>query len=598
MTTVMEPIEAKEIKLGGILGTALDASRRGRLKVFAVDETSQPIQIFNPAVAEKNFAGDWNGEHAGKWLYTAARAAYRTQDESLARTVRRVADFLAARQEPNGYLGTYASTAPSRFTSPMVAGVRTWDIWVHSYVILGLLETNRYFPEARYLAAARRMGDLCWKTIVQEKADITGMGNHFGLSATILIEPAVELYRVTGARRYLELARTIVMQAEAKPELRLVSRALSGDDPQKMDDGKIYQLLWTFDGLLRLGIAEGVSDYRRAVEQVWNAVAQHHLTPSGGPWGGAGADHENFNPPSYFSPYGMVETCSVMSWIHLNRDLLRLTGEARYAEELERTAYNELLAAHHPNGNDWSYFSFPNGSWTATYDWACCKSSGALALEELPPLVFGQREGGISLNLYAPAAATVETSAGPVRVNMDTRYPREGAVTLTFALKEPARFPLFVRIPSWAGGTEVAVSGGQQVGAIQPGTFVRVEGIWRPGDRVIVQLPMKLRIERRSAVTPHEEGEIARLDYAALLRGPLVYSTGLIDGYKKQDSFRLPKESPGQMFRTCAPPPGAVGPAFCLRTEPGRPIPFVPYYEAGGRSAGNWHLTWFGVAWE
>ncbi len=66
-----------------------------------------------------------------------------------------------------------------------------------------------------------------------------------------------------------------------------------------------------------------------------------------------------FNAPGAFSPHGYVETCSTLAWIQLNRELLASTGEARYAEEIERSAYNDLLAAQAPAGEDWCYYVVP-----------------------------------------------------------------------------------------------------------------------------------------------------------------------------------------------------------------------------------------------
>ena len=393
----------------------------------------------------------------------------------------------------------------------------------------------------------------------------------------------------------------MVAQFEARPELRLISRSLKGEDLQVLGDGKIYQLLWTFDGLLKLAEAGASADYRRTADNAWNSVVRNHLNPAGGPWGGTGVSYEHFNPKEYFSPYGMVETCSIMSWIHLNRDLLRLTGDARYAEEIEKTAYNSLLAAQYPKGNDWAYFTFANGSRTATYYWACCKSSGSLALEELPPLIVGRRDDGISVNLYTAAETTIDTpAAGPVRVQIETKYPDDGVVTLKLQPAKAAAFPVYVRIPSWAQGATVTAPGGQSVGEAKPGTYAKLLGAWHPGDRIELKFPMGLRIESKSTTTIHAENglDLARVDYVALLRGPLVYATGLIDGYKKQETIRLPKSGAEKLFVSCPPPAGAKGRAFELKLPQRQPITFVPFYEAGGRADGNWHSTWLSVAWK
>jgi len=231
---VMDLAVPGQVILHGQLGKAVDASYQGRLKRFIQDTKSKPIAIFSPEAVAKNFAGDWNGEHAGKWMYTAARAASRTHDVELAATVRNVADYLVSLQESSGYLGTYAPTAKSRMTSPDVADTRTWDVWVHSYIILGLLEVNRFFPNEQYLQAASRVGDLCYDIFVRGGVSTADQGNHVGLSGTILLEPAIALYRATGRAKYLELANRSVDQFEARSALAMASRSNKGIDLQLM----------------------------------------------------------------------------------------------------------------------------------------------------------------------------------------------------------------------------------------------------------------------------------------------------------------------------------------------------------------------------
>ena len=96
-----------EVRWEGVLGDAITASYEKRLKHFIVDETSVPIALFSEAQAEQNTTGLYWGEHAGKWLFAASRAAARTGDAALAARVRHIADYLLSTQRPDGYIGTY-----------------------------------------------------------------------------------------------------------------------------------------------------------------------------------------------------------------------------------------------------------------------------------------------------------------------------------------------------------------------------------------------------------------------------------------------------------------------------------------------------------
>ncbi len=603
-------------RLGGVLGHALDASRAAHLARFIRDETSPPIALFHPACVAHNHEGDWYGEHAGKWLAAAARAV-RGGDTALAASVRRVADYLVGVQGPDGYLGTYAPErrfmcrrGPAPRTWDGAPTVRTWDIWVHAYLILGLIEAAEALAEPRYLAAARRMGDLCWRTFSEGGIAITSLGNHHGLSATVLLDPAVELFFATGEERYLKLAELILREASEAPALEFLPQALAGADAAFIATGKAYQLCWMLTGLAKLHRATGNADYLRAVRNVWASIRTHHLTLGGGPWGGVGhRSREVFNAPGFFSPSGLVETCSTLAWIQLNRELLAITGEAQFADEIEKSAYNDLLGAQAPAGDNWCYYSFPNGRRVFTTYWRCCKSSGPLALEELPAIACGVgADGAVSVNLYGPGGVDVPgTPAGRLRLVQETRYPFDGMIRLRVDAERAAEFSIRWRIPSWAESCRISVNGAavDSAGRAQANTYFALRRTWRPGDEVTLDFPMRATLHRRTHRNVQESRapdgspvaqEVLRADYAAIARGPLVYATGLVDGFKTEETIRLPDGAPADVLEVMEPVSDEEGPRVRLRLGNRAPIEFAPYYAAGGRVDGAWRLTWLSLA--
>jgi len=605
----------ERVVLGGSLGKALHASRTAHLSEFIRDEASAPIALFSPDHVCQNHEGDWYGEHAGKWLCAAALAVRRTADPALSASLRRVADYLVSRQDRDGYLGTYAP--PRRFMCRQATGPRTWDgapvqrtwdIWVHSYLILGLLEAGRALSEQSYVAAARKIGDLCWKALTEGGIDITTLGNHHGLSATVLLDPAVELYFATTDKKYLALAELILRQANDSPALALLPQALQGTDAAFIGTGKAYQLCWMLAGLAKLHRATGRADYLRAAQLQWESIRAHHLTLGGGPWGGVGhRSREVFNAPGFFSPHGLVETCSTFAWIQLNRELLIITGEAKYADAIERSAYNDLLGAQAPDGSNWCYYSYPNGRRVFTTYWRCCKSSGPWALEELPAIVCGAtQDGGIAVNLYGPGHATLSSpNAGLVRLEQKTRYPLDGAIEITVNPERAARFALHLRIPAWAEGATLRINGAPCSITATPNIYAVIEREWRAGDVIALDFPMAPRLHRRTHRNVQESRapdgspvaqEVLRHDYVAITRGPLVYSTGLIDGFKTEETVRLPGTPEPDWLRIGPPLPDCKVPTVQLTPVGRAPLVFAPYYEAGGRADGSWRLTWLSLA--
>jgi uncharacterized protein len=527
--------------------------------------------------------------------------------------VRRIADHLAGLQRADGYLGTYAPARRFMHRQPPRAwswdgapALRTWDVWTHSYLILGMLEVQRHFPDPAVLAVARKIGDLCWRTLTEGGIDVTDLGNHHGLSAAVLLDPAVELFLVTGEKRYLDLAQRIVQQAEGRAELRLLSAAAGSRDVSEIGTGKSYQLCWMLVGLAKLHRATGDAALLAAVRRVHENIRAQHLTLGGGPWGGvAQRSREIFNPAGFFSPEGYVETCATFSWIQLNRELLDITGEASFAEEIEQSAYNDLLGALAPDGENWCYYSFPNGQRIHTTEWRCCKSSGAMALEELPGIAYRkQADGGIAVNLYGPGSATIETeAAGAVSLEQTTRYPFDGGIRIRVNPQRPMRFPIRLRIPRWTDRASLRINNGDAGVPVVPGVYVTLDREWRAGDEIAVSFPMQPQLHRavnrnvqesRGPAGEPIRQEVLHAEYVAVTRGPLVYATGLIDGYRPEETIRLP--AVGEVLQEMPAPAGAAAPGIRLRAEDRSPLELLPYYEAGGRSDGAWRVTWLRLA--
>lgn len=219
-----------------------------------------------------------------------------------------------------------------------------------------------------------------------------------------------------------------------------------------------------------------------------------------------------------------------------------------------------------------------------------------MALEDLCDVAYAAEGERISVNLYGPGEARLSTGAGEVKLAQETRYPFDGAIRIRVTPERAMRFTLRLRIPSWAKDARVEVAGATQPAG--PGTYVEISREWRPDDEVALDFPMTPTLHEKSSRNVQESAapdgspvaqEVMRYDYVAVTRGPLVYATGLIDGFKMEETLRLP-ESP--VLEVCDPPKGFEGPAIRVTLGYREPLTFVPYYEAGGREDGTWRLTW------
>src|SRR5436190_484645 len=446
------------VKVGGLLGESIAIAEKGRLTTLPDWNNGELIKIFGSEIKSTHDKMDWYGEHGGKWLYTATLAARQSHDQALEAKLIKTADYLISTQEADGYLGVYSPAI--RMTAEKISHRRSWDTWNLSYMAIGLLQVYQYHPDEKYLNAAKKIGELFLKTFGDGTHNVTEYGTRHGVSATILLEPVVTLYKVTRDKRYLDFAELVIKKMNETEDARLVAVALNNGDMENVGDGKVYQILWNLTGLMKLYEVTGNPDYLKASKNAWQNVADYHLTIAGGPWGGVGKHLECFNRKNYWSPYGFIETCSTMQWILLSKELLRITGEAQYAQEIEKAVYNQLLAAQYPDGQKWCYHTFVNGSLHEAHFNDCCPSSGVMALEELPSMIFSQMDKGIAVNLFTESESTLKTGTGKaVRISQKTQYPFDGKVQITVLPVKSESFPVFVRIPDWVTAAKVTVNG-------------------------------------------------------------------------------------------------------------------------------------------
>jgi len=566
----------------GPIGDAVRASEAGRLRRFIKDEESEAVSLFSPEAREVSDSGDWYGEHAGKWLIAACGAWSRTGDSQLAESIERVVRCLLDSQEENGYLGTYGVDAACRFTHPDAKKARTWDLWVHAWAILGLLKVAKTLGTEGALEAATKIGDLIVATFPSVHSSVLDLGNHAGLSSSVVLEPLAELTSATGDHRYVNLALATLEEMERRG-LYVLSAGSRNLDVAELGTGKAYQICWTLVGMVSVSRVVSDDQMLGAVTALWENIRDEHLTPMGGPWGGIAGHKEVFNVRGFFSPYGMVETCSAASWMTLCRALFDVTGDEKFVEAYERTLTNTVLGALDENGQDWCYFTFPNGRRNNTYHWACCKSSGAMALEEAATMVATARGEAVLVNLLVSCRITV----GSMVLQL-VRSADEFVIEVVEAPDEEA--DLWVRAPNWADLEAVQMNEETQPACIEHG-YLRWRRVWVKGDRVSLSFDCPTRVHSKTFTVDHHGQEVVRMDYAYVSKGPYVYATGLFDGFRKEETLRLAKLNPSAPFRQ-------RGEALDLYLPGREPIEFLPYFKAGGRHEGAWRTTWLQVAWQ
>lgn len=485
-------ISPSAVRLGGFLGERCRKNEQARL--LTKNETDL-LSGFQQRPGKQA----WVGEHVGKWLHAATLAWAYTGDAELRAKLDRVVNGLLATQKADGYLGTYADD--QRWA---MGREQKWDVWVHKYDLLGLLTYAHYTGDTRTLEAAKKIGELLLATFgAGGQLDLNERSTHVGMASGSVLEPIVLLYRATGDQRFLDFARLIVDKWEAANGPKLASQ-LAGNVPVKQTaNAKAYEMLSCLVGLCELYRTTGEARYLNPVLNAWLDILNTQLLITG-----SGSSAEYWTDARQFlssTNDKVAETCVTVTWIELNQQLLRLTGNAKYADELEKTFYNHLAAAQRPDGAEWCYFTALDGRKPYQAEQNCCTSSGPRAWAMLPTFAYQTTDDGFVINFFGPSVATLKWKDGKtVTIRQETNYPIEGRVTIRVTVPEPLKFALRVRVPVWS-----------QLNGIKakPGDYWLLRQTWSKTQVITLDFALPVRVAAGSGANG---GRIA------LLRGPEV----------------------------------------------------------------------------
>lgn len=517
------PISPSLIKMNGYLGEKMNLCIEKRIKAQDPDYLVVPFR-------HKEETRLWQSEFWGKWIQSAIASWEYTKDPQMLAIIKKGVDGIISTQMPDGYIGNYSDAA----------ALQQWDIWGQKYTILGLLAYYDISNDINALNAARKVADHLLTQVGPGKTDIVKTGNYRGMPSSSILEPMVYLYRKTGEAKYLDFAKYIVAQWETPEGPKLISAALAGVPVSlrfphpaswwSYENGqKAYEMMSCYDGLLELYRLTGNESWLKAVQMTVSNIISDEINIAG-----SGSAFECwYNGSKYQTDptYHTMETCVTMTWMKLCYNLLRITGDPLYADEIEKSAYNALLASMKYDGSEIAKYSPLGGIRHAGEQQCgmninCCNANGPRAFMMLPRVATMKSSGQeILLNFYNDGTAVVPMGSGNnISLRQSGDYPASGKIEITVDPDKPENFTVSLRIPLWSVMTSISVNG-NTVNDIKPGSYKQITRLWNKGDKIVLTLDMRGRL-------------VLLNGKQAIVRGPVVLArdTRFRDGFIQEAS--------------------------------------------------------------
>jgi uncharacterized protein len=448
-----------------------------------------------------------------KFLEALAWETGRVASEKLQRLAADMIGLVAAAQEDDGYLNTYCQIKdPAWRWTDLEMG---HELYCAGHLIQAGVAFARATGDETLLSVARRFADLI--------DDEFRLGAQTGTDGHPEIEMAlVELYRLTGESRYLELSKSLTERRgrwhfvpAGHFSLEYFQEALPVRDTRTIG-GHAVRALYLLSAVTDLYTETGDDELLASAVRQWDdlAAGKTYLT------GGVGSRHsgEAIGETHELPPdRAYCETCAAIASIMWNWRMLLATGEPRHADLIERTLYNGFMSGTSLEGDRFFYVNplQSRGGHTARAAWdpvACCPPNIMRLVASLQQYLATSDESGLQIHQYT--GATIEAlnpRVGPIAVKVRTAFPWEGSVEVEVTRSAGEAWCLGLRIPSWA--TEATVDGV----TVEPGTYIRLARSWRVGDRVVLDLKVTPRL-----TAPHPRLDAVR-GCLAIERGPVVY---------------------------------------------------------------------------
>ncbi|MHC4402687.1 MAG: glycoside hydrolase family 127 protein [Planctomycetota bacterium] len=466
-------------------------------------------------LAHEHHGGPNNNEFVYKHL--EALGYYAAESDALAELHRGLARTILAAQQPDGYLNTFFENERlKRKGRKRFQPLNRFELYNFGHFAQAAVAHYDSTGNRHLLDGAVRFANL----LVERFADPNDLPytTYRGPVNQKYEHPnhelaMVDLWRVTGNRRYLDFVRQTLDEYEFfGPKFNEIW-------------GHAVQETLLCAGAADLYLETGDPEVWKVVCRLWNDVHDRKRYIIGGV-GSSGRGESYGGAFELPNDTAYCETCAAISLVFWNHKMLLATGETKYADEMERSLYNNVPSGYSLSGTAYFYqnpLRFDpqkpgrSGRRSEWFACSCCPPNVHRLLASLNRYVYTHNADGIQVSLYVGSRLRHVLPGGQsLLLTQTTGYPWEEKVEIGIGLDERARFTLSLRVPAWCEGARASVNG-QPVGASASPGYLTVDRAWEDGDSVVLRLPMP---GRTVPGDPRVKDQLGRL---AVMRGPLVY---------------------------------------------------------------------------
>ena len=478
-------------------------------------------------------------EAVGFTLQTADQPELRKTADTMIREV-------VAVQETGGYLNTYyvGDRKPLRMLYPTQETGH--ELYNMGHMLQAAVAYYRATGDPTLLNAGMRFIDQFLLPNYGPGKDQKGIvAGHPEIEMSL-----VELYRTTGKREYVDLAGYILHGDDRIPlterQITYMFCGIPFTSRTKLE-GHAVRAMYACCGAADYYLETGDRSYWKTLNALWEDLTAHQLYVTGGV--GAREAGEAFGD-AYELPnaraYG--ESCAAIGNMMWNWRMLAASGEARFADVMERALYNGINSGMSLDGTTYCYrnpLAFdPSGDSSDRhapegrirnpwYDTTCCPPNLERTFASLPGYFYSTSIDGVYVHLYDNSEMNWHLQDGNgLKIQQKTNYPWDGDVKIAISPSTPGEFVVYVRIPGWSAQSVVKVNG-EQIDGAQSGNYLAIRRHWSANDVIELSFDMTTQLLRANPAVSEDRGRVA------FQRGPVVFCMEQLDQGDQEHGMKL-----------------------------------------------------------
>jgi hypothetical protein len=460
-----------------------------------------------------------------KWLEAVGFVLQSGDHPELRKKAEAVIDEIVAAQEENGYINTFYTKENREQRHKNMRGGH--EMYCLGHMLQGGIAWFRATADRKLLDSSIKMVEYVLREFGPDKQPL--YEGHPEIELAL-----VELYRLSGDKRYLDLAGYF-LEGDPRNHARMTPRdfvyLFTGKpflERTKLE-GHAVRAMYACSGATDYYLETGEARYKKVLDSLWDDMVRRKMYITGGV--GSRASGEAFGEP-YELPnqQAYTESCAAIGTMFWNWRMMHAEPDSKYMDTFERALYNGANSGLSLKGNLYCYrnplehVGNPEDKirnpW---YDTTCCPPNLQRILASLPGYFYSTSSEGLWVHLFDNNTLRWKLEDGSaVGLTQTTRYPWEGRVEISLTQAPGKEFSLFVRKPFWAGAARVEVAGQAAKPDVRNG-YWSIRRAWKPGDRVVVDLGVT---ERLTISNPRVRENLGKV---AVERGPLLYCMEELD---------------------------------------------------------------------